>query len=155
MANRKSLFSISHDHFHGLMVAQIIKKGSSASQDLLKDVDDKVRYTIHFYDQELVNHFYIEEQVLQPLVRGISKEIDEIFDKILEEHKTIGELINSLKVEVDLEKKLDKIATDLENHIKCEERILFPKIQEALSEQELESLGKKLKKNGYENIYRY
>ena len=155
MANRKSLFSISHDHFHGLMVAQIIKKGSSVSKDLLNDIDDKVRYTIHFYDQELVNHFYIEEQILQPLVRGISKEIDGLFDNLINEHKLIGDLVKSLNDRTDLENKLDKISTALENHINQEERVLFPKIQETLSEDELETLSKNLEKNGYEHIFKY
>lgn len=155
MANRKSLFSISHDHFHGLMVAQIIKKGSSVSKDLLNDIDDKVRYTIHFYDQELVNHFYIEEQILQPLVRGISKEIDGLFDDLINEHKLIGDLVKSLNDKIDLENKLDKVSTALENHINQEERVLFPKIQETLSEEELETLSKNLKKNGYEHIFKY
>ena len=155
MTNRKSLFSISHDHFHGLMVAQIIKKGSSVSKDLLNDIDDKVRYTIHFYDQELVNHFYIEEQILQPLVRGFSSEIDKLFDNLISEHKLIGDLVKSLKDKTDLENKLDKVSAALEKHINQEERVLFPKIQETLSEQELETLSKNLKKNGYEHIFKY
>ena len=155
MVNRKSLFSISHDHFHGLMVAQIIKKGSSVSKDLLNDIDDKVRYTIHFYDQELVNHFYIEEQILQPLVRGFSNEIDKLFDNLIDEHKLIGDLIKSLNDKTDLENKLDKVSAALERHIDQEERVLFPKIQETLSENELETLGKNLKKNGYEHIFKY
>ncbi len=155
MSNYKSLFSISHDHFHGLMAAEIIKKGSQTSKDLLRNIDDKVRYTIHFYDQELVNHFYIEENVLQPLVRNISKEISEIFDRILDEHKKITELVDSLKQETDLENKLDNIAAALEDHIKFEERIFFPKIRETLNEDQLKELAKKLNENGYENIYRY
>ena len=155
MINRKSLFSISHDHFHGLLVAQIIKKGSTESKDLFKSFDDKVNYTIHFYDQELVNHFYIEEHVLQPLVKGISNEIDKLFNQLIDEHKLISELIISLKDKIDVENKLDKISAALENHINQEERVLFPKIQETLSEQELEMLSKNLLKNGYEHIFKF
>ncbi len=155
MENRKSLFSISHDHFHGLLVAQIIKKGSTVSQDLFKSINDKANYTIHFYDQELANHFYIEEHILQPLIRGISKEIDKLFDELIEEHKLISELIYSLRDNLNIENKLDRISTALEYHINQEERVLFPKLQENLSEQELEMLSKNLMKNGYEHIFKF
>ena len=155
MENRKSLFSISHDHFHGLLVAQIIKKGSTISNDLFKSIDDKVNYTIHFYDQELANHFYIEEHILQPLIRGISNEIDKLFNELIEQHKLISDLINSLKDNMDLENKLNNISAALEHHINQEERVLFPKIQETLSVHELEMLSKNLMKNGYEHIFKF
>jgi len=155
MKSKKSLQSISHDHFHGMMVAQIIKKDSTVANDLLKNLNEKVKYTIHFFDQELANHFYLEEQVLQPLTKGISKEIDELLLTMLNEHKYIERLVNSLKDKTDLENKLDLIAKAIESHIQLEERILFPKIQEALTAPELESLAVKLNNNGYENIYKY
>ncbi|MHB9013692.1 MAG: hypothetical protein ACYC49_15890, partial [Ignavibacteriaceae bacterium] len=68
MAEHKSLHSISHDHFHSMMVTQIIRKDSSVATEFLRNIEDKVNYTIHFYDQELVNHFYLEEQILLPLL---------------------------------------------------------------------------------------
>jgi iron-sulfur cluster repair protein YtfE (RIC family) len=155
MIESKNLFSIAHDHFHGLMLAQMIKKDSLVSGLFPVSFEDKSNYTIHFYKMELENHFYIEENILQPLVRGISREVDLTFDIIIEQHKNIGEIISSLKDGTDLEERLDRAAKALEEHINFEENVLFPKIQDALSPEELAELAQRLKENGYENIYRY
>ncbi|MHB8581011.1 MAG: hemerythrin domain-containing protein [Ignavibacteriaceae bacterium] len=155
MAEHKSLHSISHDHFHGMMVAQIIRKDSSVANDFLRNIDDKVNYSIHFFDQELVNHFYLEEQILLPLLKGISKEIDEISNRLVDEHNFLSELFDELKFKTDLENKLDRISKVLEAHIQFEEKVFFPKIQETLSKEELAALARKLHDNGYENIYKY
>ncbi len=154
MEHEKSLLSISHDHFHIMMVAQIIKKDSAAANGFLKNLDEKVKYAVHFFDQELANHFYLEEHIFQPLTKGISEEIDELLEKMKAEHKNIELLVRSLKNKTDLENKLNLISSALENHIQLEERILFPKIKESLSEEELEALAAKLNDKGYENIYK-
>lgn len=155
MAEHKSLHSISHDHFTSMMLAQIIKRDNSVNNDFLRNIEEKVNYTIHFYNQELLNHFYLEEQILLPLVRGYSGEIDEILNRLLDEHKFITELVEELRFKTDLEDKLDRISKVLEAHIQLEERILFPKIRETLNEDELALLGRKLLEKGYENIYKY
>ena len=151
----KSLFSIAHDHFHGLMVAEMIKEGSENIAGLPSTPEAKARYTIHFYNQELENHFYIEEHILQPAVTGISIEIDEIFKEIVKDHHEIEEKVDALKDEKDLVRKLDSLGKSIEAHVQKEERVLFPKIQEILSEEELETLAGKLSANGYEYIYKY
>ncbi len=155
MTKRKSLFSIAHDHFHGLMLAQMIKKGGQVLEGMPSTVDEKVRFTIHFYEQELVNHFYIEENILLPIVKSYTHKVDKHLDKMLEEHKEINELVSSLQGKENLNEKLDKIGRKLEAHVQMEEWIMFPAIQDALDEEELKKLAKELKENGYENVYRY
>lgn len=155
MSEIKSLFSFSHDHFHGLMLAQMIKKNSSLLTEIQISVEDKASYTTHFYKMELENHFYIEENTLYPLIKGVSNEIDEIFQIIIEEHRFISMLVESLRTNADLEDKLDRIAIVLEKHIKHEERILFPKVKDSLSKEALIKLAEDLEKNGYLNIYKY
>ena len=151
----KSLFSIAHDHFQGMMVAQMIKEGGQPIPGFSDTPEGKAKYVVHFYNIELANHFYIEEYILQPLVRGFSAEIDKIFDEIIDEHKLIENLVESLKDGDGLSIKLNNLGKALEAHIKKEEQVLFPKIQETLSVFELENLAKKLRDNGYEYIYRY
>ena len=151
----KSLFSIAHDHFLSSMVIQMIKKGSPAIEGLPNSPADRAEYIIHFFDQELENHFYLEENILQPELKGVSIEIDRLLDEMVKQHRKIERIVKSLKSNKNLINKLDKLGIALENHIKQEESVLFPKIQETLSRQELESLAKKLQKNGYEFIYKY
>jgi|GEM_PF-5541458 hemerythrin superfamily protein len=98
---------------------------------------------------ELENHFYIAENTLYTWV---SNKIDEIFQIVIEEHKSISMLVESLRTNADLEDKLDRIAIVLENHIKLEERILFPKVKDSLSKDALMKLAEDLEKNGYLNI---
>ncbi len=150
----QGIFSIAHDHFHILMVAQMIKQGSKHAAGLPDSLEAKARYVIHFYNQELENHFYIEETVLQPEVTGISDEIDKILMDVDDEHKKIADMVDGLKDEKNLNKKLDELSNILEEHVNKEERELFPKIQETLSEQELEELVAKLTANGYQYTYK-
>ena len=151
----KSLFSIAHDHFLGSIVAQLVKRGSPAMEGLPKTPEGKAKYAIHFYEQELENHFYLEEHILQPELKGVSKDIDKLLDGMIKQHREIEGIVKSLKNNNNLNNKLDKLGKALENHIKQEESVLFPKIQETLSRQELESLAKKLQASGYEFIFKY
>jgi iron-sulfur cluster repair protein YtfE (RIC family) len=151
----KSLFSIAHSHFMGSMVLQMVKKGSPPIEGLPKTTEDKAKYVIHFYNQELDNHFYLEENFLQPELKGVSKEIDKLLDDMVKQHREIEEIVQSLKVNKELENKLQKFGESFENHINQEEKVLFPKIQETLTIHDLEVLAKKLQENGYEFIYKY
>jgi iron-sulfur cluster repair protein YtfE (RIC family) len=133
----------------------MIKKESPAAEGLPNTPEEKAKYTIHFYDQELENHFYLEENILLPEIRGVTEEIDNLLDVMVKQHREIQALVKSLRNKKDLIDKLDKLGKALENHISKEERVLFPKIQETLSSYDLEMLAKKLQDNGYEYIYKY
>lgn len=152
MKNTKNLFFIAHDHFHGLMVAQMVKKGSELQEGMPDTFEGKAKYVIRYFEQELENHFYIEEHVLQPVINGIHPEIDEIFDELLNEHNNIREIISEIKKGKNIEENLDRFGRSLEEHVKNEERNFFPKIQEILSEEELKRLAVVLKEKGYGNI---
>jgi len=155
MVKRKNLFSIAHDHFHGLMLAQMIKKDGQLLQGMPSTTDEMVRFTLHFYEQELVNHFYIEENIMMPVVKSFTNKIDEHLSQMLEEHKEINELVKSLKQKENLKDRLDRLGKKLEAHVQMEEWILFPAIQDSLDDEELSKLAKELKESGYENIYKY
>ncbi len=154
MKNRKSLFSIAHDHFHGLMLADLIKEGKPSPGQFPGTLEEKAKFSIRFYNIELDNHFYLEEHILQPLVRGINKDIDDMLDEMIDDHNKIRAMVESLKDGTNLSGKLMKLGSYMEEHIRKEERIMFPKVQESLSEQELEELAAKLKHDGYDNIFK-
>jgi iron-sulfur cluster repair protein YtfE (RIC family) len=139
----KALQSLSHDHHYGLILAQLSKKSSPAYPDLPKSLGAKIEYAIAFFYDELVPHFRKEENILFPLVKGRNEMIDEIINKIVDEHKQIKSLV-ALLDEKSSEDVLDEIGCLLESHIRKEERELFKLIQEELSEEELISLEEKL-----------
>ncbi|MEJ2615505.1 MAG: hemerythrin domain-containing protein [Ignavibacteriaceae bacterium] len=150
MKRHKSLIFISHDHYHGLQLAQLIKKNSPKFKNLPNDLEGKKSYTINFYENDLLHHFYLEENIIQPAVKGKTKEIDKLFEEIIVEHKNIERAVESLKENSNTENKLDEIGIMLQEHIRKEEQILFEKIQKALSENELQKLEEEL--HSYEDL---
>ncbi len=150
MKRHKSLIFISHDHYHGLQLAQLIKKNAPKFKTLPNDLEGKKNYTINFYENDLLHHFYLEENIILPAVKGRNKEIDKLFEEILIEHKNIEKSIEALKENIDIERKLNEIAVLLQNHIRKEEQVLFEKIQKELSENELQKLEEEL--HSYEDL---
>jgi iron-sulfur cluster repair protein YtfE (RIC family) len=150
MKRHKSLIFISHDHYHGLQLAQLIKKNAPKLKNLPEDLEGKKNYTINFYENDLLHHFYLEEKIILPSVKGKNKKIDKLFDEIIVEHKEIEKTVESLKENINIEEKLDKLGTQLQDHIRKEERILFEKIQKELSEEEMQKLEEEL--HAYEDL---
>lgn len=144
MKRHKSLYSLSHDHHHGLILANLIKKNAPKYKNLPDTIDGKKEYTINFYNVELVKHFKQEEGILFPSAKGKNEEIDSLIDEIISEHRKIESLVESLKTKSDQVEILDQLGNLLESHIRKEERNLFPEIEKILSENELEQLAAKL-----------
>ncbi len=150
MKRHKSLIFISHDHYHGLQLAQLIKKDAPIFKNLPNDIEGKKNYTINFYENDLLHHFYLEENIILPAVKGRNKEIDNLFNDIVKEHKEIEKSVESLKENINTEEKLNKLGTQLQEHIRIEERVLFEKIQKELSEEEMQKLEEEL--HSYEDL---
>ena len=150
MKRHKSLIFISHDHYHGLQLAQLLKKNSPKFKNLPNDLEGKKNYTISFYENDLLHHFYLEENIILPAVKGRNKEIDKLFEEIIVEHKNIESAVEYLKKSNNIENKLNEIGIMLQEHIRKEEQILFEKIQKELSEKELSELEEEL--HSYEDL---
>jgi len=144
LKRHKALHSLSHDHHHGLILAQLIKKGSPLYKNLPSTTEGKKNYALQFYNTELIRHFEDEEKVLYPLVKNRDKKIDNLFEEIIAEHQQIKKLITKLESNDDVEDTMDEIGYLLESHIRKEERKLFPLIQNLLSDEELIHLENKL-----------
>ncbi len=144
LKRNKALHILSHDHHHGLLLAQLIIKGSPQYKNMPDTTEGKKDYSIRFYYDELIKHFEDEEKILFPAVKGKDVKIDNLFEEIITEHKKIKQLINRLESDEDIENILDELGSILESHIRKEERILFGKIQEILTEDELTALENQL-----------
>ena len=70
MKRHKALIPLSHDHHHGLLLAQLIKKNAPDYKGLPKDLNGKIKYTIDIYNSSLKQHFDDEEKILFPAVTG-------------------------------------------------------------------------------------
>lgn len=143
MKRYKSLIALSHDHHHGLMLAQLIKKDAPEYKGLPTDLDGKVNHVKESWKKELKLHFKNEEKILFPFVKGKDKEIDVLIEENIAEHKIIKSIVEELETTDDAETTLDKLGKTLELHIRKEERVLFNKMQNLLGE-ELDSLEDKI-----------
>jgi len=144
LKRHKALHILSHDHHQGLILAQLIKKDSPHYKKLPYTTKGKKDYTIRLYNDELIKHFEDEEKILFSFIKGKDNDIDKLIEEIITEHKKIRQLINQLESGEDVENTMDELGHILESHIRKEERNLFGKIQEVLSEDELAALENQL-----------
>lgn len=143
MKRHPALIHLSRDHQQGLMLAQLLKKNAPEYKGLPTDAVGKMNYAKDLYNNELDQHFKEEEEFVFPHLTNKSIEIDELVTEILSEHQILQNSILSLKDDSNLIDNMDKIGYLLEAHIRKEERVLFEKIPQVLSEEELEIIKQK------------
>ncbi len=145
MRRHESLVSLSHDHHDGLIMAQTLRKDVPDYEGMPSTVQEKVQHLQSFYQDELSVHFSIEEDILFPAVQDLNEDIGQLVQELIGEHQQIKGAIASVFRQEASEDTLHELGMLLKNHIRKEERQLFPKIQEAASEDLLAELGAKLK----------
>lgn len=144
MKRHQSLLSFSREHHTALLLAQVLKKDAPLYKGMPSKIPDKVEYLKAKYNTELKKHFLEEENILFPFVTGKNNLIDELIDDLIKDHNKVAANMALLDSHDDSEKLLDDTARLLECHIRKEERVLFQKIQEVLSDEELNELEKLL-----------
>lgn len=125
----KAIQPLSREHHQGLLLCWKIKKGfeKGISPERIKE------YTDWFWENQLKEHFRIEEKYVFPVL-GTE---NDLVKQALEEHKHLASLFLQ-KNEISL--TLEMIQKDLEGHIRFEERVLFNKIQEEATAEELQHI---------------
>ena len=113
----------------GWKIKQGIKK--NISYERIKN------YINYHWDNSQSFHFDEEEKILFPYSD------DELTQRALDEHKEIRELLKTLNEVEDFE-LLTLYADKVTEHIRFEERVLFPHLENILTEEQLAEVGKKL-----------
>lgn len=134
MKRHSSLAILSREHHDALILAQLLKRAAPVYRGLPTDLDGKADHAIRFYQNKLIKHFEEEEQVIIKKIKEVNTDLDKIAGEIIEEHKEFRSAFESIKGTRELETKLDTLGRNLEQHIRKEERIFFPMIQELCSE---------------------
>ena len=133
MKRNKNIVSLSQDHHFGLLCSWKVKKGIKNNISY-----ERIRKYINFYwHTHLHEHFKAEEEILFPLGKH------EYIDQALGEHIEIKELIEAIN-QVEEVTLLELFADLITKHIRFEERILFPYLEETLDDNTLNEVGKKL-----------
>ena len=135
LKRNENLKVLSREHHYGLLFCWKIRQGLKKSIPI-----ERMRpFVEYFWDNHLADHFKKEEQ--QVFNHGENK----LYAKAEDDHQLIKNSIkdiiaNSVVAEADLA----SLADIVEQHIRFEERSLFPSIQENLSEHELAEIGANL-----------
>ena len=144
MKRNPALYTLSHDHHQGLILAQQLKKGAPQYKGLPSTLEDKKEYTLSFYKTELIKHFQDEEEILFPSVKNKNDELDRKIAEIISEHRKMESLIKNLEETDQLQNLLDELGWLLEKHIRKEERDVFMEIENVLTEEELQVISEEI-----------
>jgi hemerythrin-like domain-containing protein len=127
----KQLAPLSRDHHDALLFVWKIRQGLKNGT-----AGDAIMAYVHwFWNNHLQLHFSQEEHLLLTHL----SESDEMAQRLKNEHQAIRELIASNNVAV-----LAVLADKMTDHIRFEERQLFPYIEQTISADKLNSIHKQL-----------
>lgn len=127
----KELVPLSQEHHEGLLFGWKIKQGLKNGTPYTV-ISDFIQW---FWEADLEQHFRKEEQVLVP---HLPKE-DPLVKQMLEEHEQLEALIRLCAMVQDEDIFL-QLADGLHNHIRFEERTLFPHAEKTISPEALQNI---------------
>jgi hemerythrin-like domain-containing protein len=139
MKRHEALAPFSREHHGALILAQLLRKNAPAYNDLPVEPKDKAVYALQMYETLLKRHFRDEELMLEK-VKRYHTDIGKLAVEIITEHHWLTDAFLSLANSADSIDRLDELGNALEKHIRKEERVLFPLIQEYCPAVILETL---------------
>ncbi len=132
----KHIIQLSREHHLSLLFCWKIRKGINNETD----PERMTRYIHYFWKEHLLPHFS-EEDILFEHVD------DKMIQRAYAEHHEISKLVNSLEGIDGKDNRIlmvANIADLVDNHVRFEERELFPHLEAAIEDAELAKIGKKL-----------
>ena len=98
-------------------------------------------------DRLVFSHAFAEEAVLWPVVRRVLPDGEELTLRIEEEHQEVNELVSELETlghdDPRRAQRLSRLVEVLNEDVRDEEDVLFPRLQERLDPHELRALGRR------------
>lgn len=132
----EALKPLSRHHMEGLHVALKLKR--AGSDDSRWTVDEIKADAKKFWVPEGQNHFREEEEILLPAYASYGNVYRPEIVDMLAEHVIIRSQMNKLLETGDMTLiNMHALGVLLENHIRKEERVIFPMIEKALPEEAL------------------
>lgn len=142
MKRHPSLAHLSRDHHPALILAQLLKRNTPAYKGMPTDTAGKIAYAKKFYLAELITHFEQEEKMMD-MLGGLNPQLDVLIKEIRAEHVQIRQLFSGLE-NGDTIIAMDTLGNALDQHIRKEERELFPLIEKSCDRAMMESIEKLL-----------
>jgi hemerythrin-like domain-containing protein len=139
MKRHEALAPLSREHHEALILSQLLKKDAPIYKGLPTDDKGKVDYAIGLFTTKLKHHFAVEEKILA-VAKFYHDSIAELTIKIKEDHETLTIMFQDLATSKQQTIDMDLLGNFLQEHIRKEERVLFPLIQEHCDEDTLQQL---------------
>ena len=132
----------------------LMKKDHRKVDELFKNIlattEDDLKKREKLFEElqyELNTHAFMEEKAFYPFFQEKATTHDIVLESF-EEHHVVKLLLRELeKMKKDSEQwiaKLTVLKENVEHHVTEEETDLFPKVQQIISDEEAEELGKKM-----------
>lgn len=133
------LSPLSRDHHEGLLLGWKIRQGlkNGTTHEAIGN------YVQWFWKFHLDKHFNDEEKLLAPLLPGDNTLIQQMFN----EHTVLRNMVNENRWD---EASLSSFASLLNDHIRFEERVLFPLIEQLATKDQLESVASQLAEGSHD-----
>lgn len=144
MKRNENLVPLSREHRFGLLCVWKIRQGVSKGVDYRRILN----YINYFWKESLSRHFETEDRVLPEMENAILQ------NQMEQEHSQIRKLISHINASDDKQLLLD-FANALQNHIRFEERVVFPEYEQNLSDEQMTEIGKQLSDSGQKGIDEY
>jgi hemerythrin-like domain-containing protein len=142
MLRDKNLIPLSHQHQHALAVCVRIDRSSPVP---FADLDAWQAEVVQHFESEIRIHFEAEEKVLFPAAHSFD-ELVPLVEELLRDHSALREGFTAAERNAMSVLELSAFAQRLSEHIRKEERQLFQRLQELLTQEEMAALGKQLER---------
>jgi hemerythrin-like domain-containing protein len=131
-----ALTGLSHDHHNALFAALKLRRATEETAGAAREALDA------YWEGHGRIHFRLEEEVLFPAYARHGDAYDEILARALCDHIAIREAIDAVSSEPNAPlERLHKLGTMINEHVRLEERRLFPQIEEAIPTSELAAVA--------------
>lgn len=144
MKRHEALQPLSRDHHETLILAQLLKKGAPKYRGLPGDREGKIIYARSLFSEKISAHFEHEESIIKKLVELKSDTLNDLGEVVKTDHRELREMFAKLHQD-SAEEDLDVLGKKLEAHVRMEERIYFPKVEELCPASLMEEISSGLK----------
>ena len=128
----ENIVKLSREHHTTLLFCWKIRNGLKQGAETGRII----QYVHYFRDTHMLPHFKQEEEILFATVK------DNMVQKAIEDHTNILQQVDLLEKDgTNIESKLMNLADTVDNHVRYEERELFPHLENILSNDQLAEIG--------------
>ena len=139
MLRDKSLIPLSHQHQQALALCVRIDRAQPIPDADLQAWQAEIEQR---FEQEIKIHFSAEKQVLFPAARF--PELIPLVEELIADHARLRQSFSQAEARCMSAESLPVFARQLSTHIRKEERLLFERLQQLMTPEELADLGVQL-----------